>query len=1431
MRSVDDKTKQMLRDGLIGSLKLVINGVDYTDKMVNVENVRVDKRLESNIGIVNISDVNVFLNDEDGSIEDVLNDDLYEAYLYLVVDGNEYLIFSGLSIPELMERKEGVLGIKLTSALKYREKTKVKEVISDSLLRPVRVDKLLGEIYTGGSIIDNALMDINGSEALVSFVDGIGSAQNGFANVEDRDVLVIKQQSDGAVEFVVGYGNRIEGYRLNIGSFDPVIGQVWSATIPVVASSIRLLAEVDNKIYIVYRGADYNLYFGYIDVDTQSWVGLYNKNGVDIDLVAFDVGREVFVFGIPYWQADGVKFDLYEVDNTGSELYLGYQMFGYGEYPERAVGIYNNGTGAFYYLVGTAWFCYRFVYTGAWGSVVKIENFGIGEGSGAYIYGGKTHIVGMYGYGFKEYVAEDGTIMDLSGIRWREYMEILSYVDNRAYASEVVLWGVSRDGYDGLWIARVSNGNINWIQYRDINRGGDLRFFYYPIFYWSELFFVGLMDLRLEDGNYIYRLGVGFVSLRRFLPWFVLSKKNYEESVRGLTEEIGIAGRYYIEFLGLDKVRAKKRDDVDVSVGSITQDDYVKNPKLIYGKLIRGVRINNKFNQVSGGEYLMGDCSVDRYTLKLKASFVVLDVGIMIGEWYMEQYGSANLYLEVETSNLIQFEELDVVDVVDPLNRIQTGVVVGSVWEYPGIYRLRVHIPHASIIADIPEVPGVDLSRPKWENVQVQRSTIGDGPYQQRVYRLSFNDVGAYPIIRLYAKAIVHRIGETGVNNGVDIYEIERELEERSGYKEVYFGLNCGKDDKVILQFKGFDKFGRLAGGYLYRDLTSGNIPLVDFVKKEDLTDDLRVKAVVDSSGGLVVGDGIIKKGVVPGSLEESIKNTIGLSDIYNPAFDDDDGDGIPDDWSISVNNCSWELSNDSFMGKNAIKITTLAGATGEAEIIQEGFVPINANNFKKFIAFGYKAISDTTFTAKFYVRIKEYDVNLNLVATQDYDIVELGASISGYEFLKRKLGVNLNTSTRYIKVGLYMSLSPSATSDLDVYISYFYIAEQPSTLVLDVDSNINMNGFSIWGLPNPSISSEASNKGYVDKLAFPDVVVEEGDNIANAFASLSGGETVLIKNGTYTINSTIQITVSGVKIICQPNVLFTGSATPMFSLRNSDIVWDGGVFDGSDGGNGIEIYGTYSGRIIQNAYFSGFTSGHYAIYLNASSAHATKIINNKFESCNEYAIYDANTGYGYLCVIQGNYFKDCYGAIYLKYQEIFTIVGNQFYHCGNKSTQRYVIYCYQPRMSAIYGNLFWQSYYTAIRLTGGSGIGNTIFGNVLLATGYPTSDNSGVYDIYINANTNNSIFGNALRPRNFAEGSIKLDSGCSGTFIGMNSFDCQNSKYILYNETDARIVESVETGTSLPTQYLYEGKLFYNTSDNKLYIRVGGGWKSVQFS
>ena len=272
----------------------------------------------------------------------------------------------------------------------------------------------------------------------------------------------------------------------------------------------------------------------------------------------------------------------------------------------------------------------------------------------------------------------------------------------------------------------------------------------------------------------------------------------------------------------------------------------------------------------------------------------------------------------------------------------------------------------------------------------------------------------------------------------------------------------------------------RIKRAYVRRDDRYG------LVTQECLTADFEVKRVVDNIGEEVIKDGLVQKGVTVKSVGETIKNTIGISDIYNPAFDDEDGDGVPDGWSISVeNNANWFLSDYSFMGKNAVCIEVQPDNTGAGYIRNEGFIPVNNEAFNKFIFYGYWANSDEPgfFRTYIYLRIEEYDKNKSLITTQDIQLDYFMGTMTNYESKVAKINSTLDGNTRYIRIGLYINLlnNQGGFFPAQFYVSYLYIAEQIPLSVLLVDDNFNLRNKRIINLADPYDPNDAVTKNYVD--------------------------------------------------------------------------------------------------------------------------------------------------------------------------------------------------------------------------------------------------------------------------------------------------------------------------------------------------------------
>lgn len=1453
MRSINESILRRFRAGERPSIKVLFDGVDYSSDLVDFDTLRLEKILENGKGQLRVPEMMLRFNDPEGQLEQYLATAERKTEVSLELDGTEIPLFKGFVDRSHMQREGVRLSVRAHGYLRKIRETKLKDILGqDVFIEAIRLTlgRILG--YAPG---EENLIEYNGSNLLLT-VDG--TLESNFS-VRKKPVVTVLETNASTVRV---------GIALSLGEHceDTGGGLVCANSVLMGIADIDFstpLPTFDWVYQYLYQGClegkwmgtardesnykEYHFALRKSDGGVELWKyhqvtaaqqvatiplahGFYYFQS--LDLMSLDVETKAYYY---VRRMPGGSYPvIYKYDiGTGSESASLEVPPGLGEL-KRLAGFRSSSDSAIgsdfilciadehqaYYMrmsVGT-WIS---ISIGARGGL--LTGFEDEEGR-VWIIGAKDRI--------RYFSVSDGGL-GVSNFSFSGDFSNYNNYTHRAGSKDVFVLSMIQHVDEGYWcFAKSSNLVYPWDTITSQGYQEDrFRVSFAPLYAdqnWSVPI-IGSVEIIPKENteNRHYAAIQGSFSKQAFRPWCVLIPETLERSVEEFLTFAFKVGFYIVDVKDFDGNNYVADYfyllSVDEPVMELGQDDYERTPLFSYRPAYWWYTWKSYFSDHEPDPW-RSDLLVYDYPF---AIFSVLRFAASI---YFHNFTTSTADYKFKLAGNITPEVGDIITVTDSLGREQTLRVTGFVYEYPLFYQV-IGTTRLNYEITVDEEDDMPAPSPPALDIDVDVSRLYRGPSHNALVTINYRTTG-YPC----EKIIVNYCINDRTMDDAEASDVERrvfEIDELTG--TLSFTIPVRWTTEINGWVYGVDRFGRTTEEVSFNlpAMARDAVPLLE-VDRESLNEENQIIKVVDNSGSDVVKDGIIYKGVVVKSLGDGIQNTIGISDIYNPAFDDEDGDNNPDGWSITTSNCSWQLSTDSFMGRNAIQINVGAGESGTAYIKNDAFLPANNQAFNKYVFYGYRVyLSSGLFEVIPYLRIEEYDKDKNLITTQDIQLDDLIDSMSDYQVKSVRVSPTLNNNTRYVKVGLYLDIWSDATNTygVQVYISYFYIAEQYSANALKISEDFNMLGKKIVNLADPSNSQDAATKSYVDKFVLADVVIEEGDDIADALTSLSGGETVLIKNGTYTINSTINITASGVKIICQPNVLFTGSATPMFSLRNSDIVWDGGIFDGSAGGSGIEVYGTYAGRVIQNTHFTGFASGKYAIILNCSSSHATKILNNKFESCSDYAIHDNNTGYGYLLLVQGNHFRDCYGAISLKYQEIFAIAGNQFYHCGNQPSSKNVIYAYQPRMSAIYGNSFWQSYYTAIRLTGGSGIGNAIFGNVMLATGYPTYDNSGVYDIHVNANTNNSIFGNALRPRNFAEGSIRLDSGCSGTFIGMNAFDCQNQKYIFYNETDARIVESVETGTSLPTQYLYEGKMFYNTSDNKLYVRVGGVWKSVQLS
>ena len=1083
--------------------------IDSSDRLIDVQNLRIDKKLESVVGQLEVQDLTLYLYDPDGSIESQLNSSPQDICLKLVIDSEEVTLFKGITLPDMLQREGKKLAVKCVTYLKALEDNKLTDYFSqaESLPWAASVDKLLEDIFPDSTDIEQPLYDINSSRAVLSIIESSpnwSTAQNPELSKEKSSIWVYDYDPSGTYYVAFAHKKTVEFYKIETwmpGENKPrvtFLGIIGISDTPE-PERIKLLGYKSGKLYLAYVKADSysTVEMGYIDTSTYSYtsVGWANENAyvdntgesigakVLLDTVTFDSTTEKFIFVTSEYNASNGKtyFKLFTLENSGamiinqvSSAYVDYSNGVWGSY---AWGSRDYGESNFYYVFGTPWWAGRFQFNGTSWTFLELSGFGVDTNTRAFIKSSELYFVGDYGYSYKKLKVSDSTVTDL-GVRVTDDDTVLGWSDDSIgdISSYVLILNTQLSNYSGKRLVKVSDTvthtEIEWIDKENI------KIMAFPVAYGTYAYCIGLLQYQTDEYEAV-RPFVGFYSTSKRLPWFIIHKDNVNQGTRRLVELAVLYGGYLIEYDSVTSIKARKRIIGDSPVLSLTQDDYARLPEMQYDRLIKGVKIKTYYGE---GDYELGDCGSLRYRLNLDNPFAILGQSIFVAQWYIDNYGQPNGIFRLTTPNIVSIEEMDVISFTDHLGREQSGVVIGTQYEYPHKYTIIVHSKTVETEATEPDLPPPEPSPPAWQNVNITTKRLW--PDSQNTIRVTvtFDDIGGLPVEQLLVK--ITRIGKLHDDTvGIDEEDVRyiQVPNPGSGHKKVTFAINVRYDDKIFGAVYGLDRLGRNTTAETFT--VSGVTPVYRGVLQTTLTEDGKVKEVVDNAGEEVIKDGLVQRGVTVKSMGETIKNTIGISDIYNPAFDDEDGDGVPDGWNISTSNCSWQLSDDSFMGKNAVRIDVAAGDNGTAHIQNDGFLPANSASFHKYVYFAYKA--DTSLSAHFdifvYLRIAEYDKDKNLITTQDIELIHATAQ-SSYIVKATNVSPTLNSSTRYVKVGLYFDIDNEANSDdLEVNVSYFYITQQYPINALYVNQDFDINDKKIINLADPTSSQDAATKNYVD--------------------------------------------------------------------------------------------------------------------------------------------------------------------------------------------------------------------------------------------------------------------------------------------------------------------------------------------------------------
>ena len=1057
-------------------LVLTIDSIDYSDNLVDIQNLRIDKKLESVVGQLEVQDLTLYLYDPNGLIEDALNNDAKDMILKLKIDSEEVTLFKGTTLPDMLQREGKKLAVKCVTYLKALEDTKLSThfTSADDLPYPVSIDKALWTIFPDSTTIEQPLYDIDSTRAILSILQGSpnwSSAQNPELSREKSSILVYDY--DGASTYKVAFAHKksIEIYTISINDGQPQV--TFNGATGISNSSnperIKLCAYKNNKIYLAYSDADGTVYVGYYDLTTSSftfWGGIKKGDtisgyyiNVDPELYAFtfDTNTEKFVFILSQYihTTNKVRFSLntlgssFTLSNIRTDDVSYLSAWGY-VWATYAWGSRNDDNSKFILVFGTEGWAGKYLYDGSSWSFTELSNFGVDINTTSFTDASGIYFIGNYLGSLKKLDAISDTVTDL-GLRVTDYTTSLGWADGSNSLSNAVLFNnVLRSNYSGRYLVRITASSINYVEIEHIETT-NLQILTFPVAYATYLFNVGLIRYY-KDGYEGVRPFIGFYSQTKRLPWFILHADNVEQGTRRFVEQAALYAGYLIEYDSVTSIKARKRIIGDSPVLFLTQNDYARLPEMQYDRLIKGVKIKTYYGE---GEYELGDCGSLRYRLDIDNPFAYLTQSIFVGRWYQDNYGQPNGIFRLTTRNIVSIEEMDVISFTDHLGREQTGVVIGTQYEYPHKYTVIVHSKTVETEATEPDLPPPEPSPPEWQNVTITTTRLRPGANSIVRVTVQFEDSGGLPIekVKMNFWRVTRDTNDDATLDEEDTMEVVI-TRPGSGTHTVRFFIQARYDETIGGYVYGVDRLGRKTTTQSFS--VSSFTPIYGEV------------AQLNTSGQITVQ-----------SIGETLTNTIGISDVYNPAFDDEDNDGYPDGWSITLSgDISFSLGETSAIGKHNLIFTVPAGQSGTAVVVTDLYLPV-ADTIHKLFALYAKCWGAVDRSDSISIRILAYDSNKNLIDTLDYS---LGSNIEDWTLLEKRVDDYLGSNVRYIRAGFYLSLQNlSVSSDVNYSVAYFLMMEPYRLDFLQPKDDLDMQNNKIVSLADPSSSQDAATKNYVD--------------------------------------------------------------------------------------------------------------------------------------------------------------------------------------------------------------------------------------------------------------------------------------------------------------------------------------------------------------
>lgn len=172
-----------------------------------------------------------------------------------------------------------------------------------------------------------------------------------------------------------------------------------------------------------------------------------------------------------------------------------------------------------------------------------------------------------------------------------------------------------------------------------------------------------------------------------------------------------------------------------------------------------------------------------------------------------------------------------------------------------------------------------------------------------------------------------------------------------------------------------------------------------------------------------------------PSVTVASVRDSL-VQDSYllNSEFADEDGDGIPDGWSVTLyTGGSFSLDTDSVFGKYSVKFTKPAGTSyGGGHIISKP-IPVDRNH--KYFVGAYVKASDPNLIV--YIGVRQLDANKNHIAWGPYVVAKKTGYGDSWTFDGGVFsGSSLDPQTKYVQVVLIGGYTGSEAGG-DVWFSH----------------------------------------------------------------------------------------------------------------------------------------------------------------------------------------------------------------------------------------------------------------------------------------------------------------------------------------------------------------------------------------------------------